>query len=57
VGRRHGDPVLARDIGNAGGLCRGDKRNRRHVSCDTCLRPCRGVREYDPTVSAAENLL
>ena len=57
MGRRHGDPVLARDIGNAGGLCRGDKRNRRHVSCDTCLRPCRGVREYDPTVSAAENLL
>jgi hypothetical protein len=27
------------------------------VSCDRCLRPCPGVREYDPTVSAAENLL
>jgi hypothetical protein len=27
------------------------------VSCDKCLRPCHGVREYDPTVSAAENML
>ena len=25
------------------------------VSCDKCLRPCRGVREYDPRRSNAEN--
>ena len=25
------------------------------VSCDRCLRPCRGVREYDPTQSPGEN--